>query len=312
VILVAGLSPAWQQIMSFDAVRDGEVNRAQEVHWCASGKVINVAWALASLGADVAVLSTVGGATGEAIRQQVAGQGIAGHWVNTSTPTRVCTTLLNAATGEVTELVENTAAATDDELQEFVSTYELQVRRAELVVLTGSLPAGAPATFYHDLLRATPCPAILDFRGPELVAALACRPLLVKPNREELGRTVGRELLSEEEVRVAAGELHERGAQWVAVSDGSRPLLASGFDAATNANRMVRLTPPRMDPVNPIGSGDCLAAGTAWGIVQGMDVPAALALGVAAAAENVAQLLPARLNAAQVRQRAATIPQQDV
>jgi 1-phosphofructokinase family hexose kinase len=306
VIFTAGLSPAWQQIMRFASVRSGEVNRAEEVHWCASGKVINVAWALSSLGADVEMLSTIGGATGEAIRQQVEGQGIAGHWVPTSTATRVCTTLLDAVSGAVTELVENTAAVTDDELQQFARAYEQCAKRAELVVLTGSLPAGAPATFYRDLLRATPCPAILDFRGPELWAALECHPLLVKPNREELGRTVGRELQTDAELQAGITELQQRGAQWVVITDGGRPLLAS------SPHQTVKLVPPRLDVVNPIGAGDCLAAGTALGIVQGKEVPDALALGVAAAAENVGQLLPARLSSESVRRRAATIRRQDV
>jgi len=41
VILVAGLTPAWQQILRFDDFRPGEVNRASEVQWCCSGKVLN-------------------------------------------------------------------------------------------------------------------------------------------------------------------------------------------------------------------------------------------------------------------------------
>ena len=39
MIVAAGLTPAWQQILRFDALRLGEVNRAVEAHWCASGKV---------------------------------------------------------------------------------------------------------------------------------------------------------------------------------------------------------------------------------------------------------------------------------
>ena len=41
VILSAGLTPAWQQILVFDAFHPGEVNRAVEAHWCSSGKVLN-------------------------------------------------------------------------------------------------------------------------------------------------------------------------------------------------------------------------------------------------------------------------------
>ncbi len=191
MILAAGLSPAWQQIMCFERLRPGEVNRASEVHWCASGKVVNVALALARLGEPAGIATIAGGPTGESIRREVSAAGIGGRWIATSSPTRVCTTMLEEATGQVTELVENTAAVSDEELAAFQDAYAQLAAGAQFVVLTGSLPAGAPATYQRDLLRATPCPAVLDFRGPQLLAALECRPLVVKPNREELGRTLG-------------------------------------------------------------------------------------------------------------------------
>ena len=50
MILSAGLTPAWQQILVFDAFRYGEVNRASEVLWCASGKVFNAGIAAHHLG----------------------------------------------------------------------------------------------------------------------------------------------------------------------------------------------------------------------------------------------------------------------
>jgi fructose-1-phosphate kinase PfkB-like protein len=119
-------------------------------------------------------------------------------------------------------------------------------------------------------------------------------------------------LLTEANLLDAIQELRQAGAQWVAITDGGRPLLASGRSAPESREQMLRLTPPQVDAVNPIGAGDCLTAGTAWGIVQGKDVPTALALGVAAAVENVRQLLPARLNPDSVRQLAATLMRQDV
>jgi tagatose 6-phosphate kinase len=301
VILVAGLSPAWQQIMRFDSFRVGQVNRAAEVHWCASGKVINAGLAIARLGAPVEMLSTIGGASGEAVRSEVGAAGIVAHWIETAAPTRVCTTLLDPTSFGVTELVENTAAATPRELADFLALYQRTVCGAKLVLLTGSLPAGAPTTFYRDLLRLTNCPAILDFRGPELWAALETRPLLIKPNREELAHTVGRVLTSERDVEEAVDELHSRGAQWVAITDGARPMLVSG------PCQRYRLVPPSMAVVNPIASGDCLAAGTAWGIHGGVEMREALQLGVASAAENVAQFLPALLDPQAVRRRAATV-----
>ena len=52
-----------------------------------------------------------------------------------------------------------------------------------------------------------------------------------------------------------------------------------------------------MEVVNPIGAGICLAAGIAnWPKRGGDELPEAVKYGMAAAADNVRQLLPARLD----------------
>jgi len=150
-------------------------------------------------------------------------------------------------------------------------------------------------------LERTPCPAILDFRGKELREAISLRPLLVKPNREELGHTVGRVLATEADIVAAVDELHLGGAQWVAITDGAGPMLVSG------PGTRLWVTPPRVPVVNAIAAGDCLAAGIAWAVVAGKPIEQALRLGVAAAAWNVSQLMPARLEATEVQKLAAEV-----
>ena len=56
--------------------------------------------------------------------------------------------------------------------------------------------------------------------------------------------------------------------------------------------------------VNPIGSGDALAAGIAWAIRAGRDMVEAVQLGIAAAAENLRQLETCRLD----RERVQNLP----
>ena len=61
------------------------------------------------------------------------------------------------------------------------------------------------------------------------------------------------------------------------------------------------LTPPAVTPVvNPIGCGDCLAAGIAAGLERGETLVDAVRLGIAMASDNVTQLLPARLSSERV------------
>ena len=58
--------------------------------------------------------------------------------------------------------------------------------------------------------------------------SLAGFPTVIKPNREELSRTVGRELTTTGQIVTAAEELRAEGAKWVVVSDGSRPVTIVG------------------------------------------------------------------------------------
>ena len=65
MIVAAGLTPAWQQILVLRQLQVGHVNRAQQAVWCGSGKVLNVGAALHQLGAKSLTISPVGGATGQ-------------------------------------------------------------------------------------------------------------------------------------------------------------------------------------------------------------------------------------------------------
>jgi 1-phosphofructokinase family hexose kinase len=385
VILAAGLTPAWQQIVVLDALSTGEVNRAREVHWCASGKVLNVGLALHCLStssplrkgglggsrrvstgsgtqfnrdpkdaagtaaqpavpaasggerassagdtrspsanperasvsptisesacgsrlnekdAGARTLAIVGGRPGGAIRREFAELGVSSRWIVSQTPTRVCTTILDRASGQTTELVENAGAISPDELDAFRQAYFEEAARADVVVLTGSLPAGVPTTFYRDLIQKTPGRVVLDTQGEPLLAALECRPFVVKPNREELGRSLSRRLESDADLHDAMRDLCRGGAGWVVVSQGKERIWIG------SERERLSFVPLPVEVVNPIGSGDCLAAGIAAALARGEEMHNAVALGMAAASENVGQLLPARLDPIRVAALADTL-----
>jgi len=305
-MLAAGLSPAWQQIVVLDSLREGEVNRAREVHWCASGKVLNVGLALHRLSAGdeslrAKTLSLIGGAGGTAIEEEFKQLGASTHWIHSIAPTRVCTTLIDQSSKRTTEIVENARPVPPEELETYRAAFVAEAAQAKFIVLTGSLPAGAPASFLADLLPLTTAKVILDFRGEALLNALPHRPFLVKPNREELGLTFNTPLTSDGDLLAAMRDLNDRGAEHVLVTQGSDRVWL------TSASDTFFAEPPQVAVVNPIGCGDCLAAGLTWSLAAGHDIPTALTHGIAAAALNAQDLLPSRFIAEQVRQLARQI-----
>ena len=302
MILSAGLTPAWQQILTFDSLRLGEVNRAARAVWCASGKVFNAGIAAHHLGGPSLTLAPVGGPAAGAIEAELSELGVPHRLIHTAAATRVCTTVIDESTGTMTELVENGRAMSAGELEEFRLAYAEYAAKADVVVLIGSLPSGAPESYYRELMELTPCPAVLDFRGQGLLSVLDRQPLLVKPNREELARTVGGPLKTDADLLDAMRSLNERGARYVLVTQGPGAVWLSG------AGQAWRLSPPAIaDVVNPIGSGDALAATIAWACRAGMPMLEAARLAVAAAGQNCRQLLPCRLDPSALPAEAARV-----
>lgn len=142
---------------------------------------------------------------------------------------------------------------------------------------------------------------MLDVRGPELLQCLRHRPLIVKPNRDELAMTCGCDLSRDDDLCEAMRTLNRQGAQCVVVSDGGHPVWAS------TSEQIVRFKPPFVEVANPIGCGDCLAAGIAAGWLAERDLISAVRLGIGAATDNLTQLLPARLRPGHVGRLAETV-----
>lgn len=289
-ILALGLSPCWQQMAVLDELQCGEVNRAQQVLSCASGKVVNVARAVVALGGHAQMISLAGGLTGEQLRHDVGLTNIDAHWIATQTPTRVCTTLIERPIGRTTEIVENASAISSDELAAFEAQCRQRLPQASVVVVSGSLPAGVPADLWLRLLQGVSARVILDIRGPELSQSLALQPFLVKPNLRELEHSVGQRLTTETEICRAMQDLIAGGASTVLVTNGSEPAWLM------TDRECWRIEPPSLQPINPIGCGDCLAAGIAVALARGDDLLGAVRFGSGAAAENATQLLPAKLS----------------
>ena len=299
VIVAAGLSPAWQQILVFDGFSLGEVNRAREAVWCASGKVLNVGLSLAHLRATCVTMAPLGGLPRAAIEREFAGLNAPARWIDCESPTRTCTTLLDAAAGRRRRNWSRTPAPCRPRSWRR-SAPPMSKRRRGPNWLCSAVRCRRerPRRFIAICSANTPCPAILDVRGPELLAALACRPLIVKPNRAELASTFDRDLSDDAALLVGhAGVELGRGAvdadhagQACRMADVARGGISSAAAEGRQHRESHRLR-RRADRGHGLGIG-------AW---RGPLLAART--GMAAAAERLGQLLPGRLDPQRVLAR---------
>jgi 1-phosphofructokinase len=95
----------------------------------------------------------------------------------------------------------------------------------------------------------------VDASGPALLAAVAARPALIKPNRDELAEAVGHPVDSIGDAIEAAHELRDRGAQSVLASLGADGAVLVDDDGVTIGEA------PIAEPRSTVGAGDSLLAG---------------------------------------------------
>jgi 1-phosphofructokinase family hexose kinase len=269
--------------MVFERVTPDEVNRAVETRRGAAGKPVNVARVLHSLGDEAMLCIPLGGDTGRFIRSDLDSLGIAHDCVESKTPTRTCVTVVNQATKTATELVEEHGPITVDESRQIMAKLRSHLVGCKMVVLSGTLAAGVSEDFYAECCRIAGdarVPVIVDGRGSALTRALPMRPLVVKPNRQELAGMLGKSIGDDASLREAMTGLVKDGAQWVVITMGRAGAVA------TDGKSFWKIPALDIQAVSAIGSGDAFAAGLASAIARGRDVIDACRLAVACAAAN--------------------------
>lgn len=283
MILTVGTSLALARTMIFDRVTVGDVNRAREVRVSAAGKSVNVARVAQTLGERVLATGMIGGETGEELRQDLDRAFIPNQFITATAPTRVCVTVVDLSAGCSTELIEETAPLSNADTDHLWTKLLELAGEAKVIVGSGSLAPGVPASFYAmlgRLSREVGAAAIIDASGEALLQCLPQRPWLVKPNRSELAATLKRPINDDDALRAAMLDLISRGAQNVAITLGSDGAIL------TDGRTFWRAAAPKVKVVSAIGSGDALAAGCAVARMRASTAAEMLQLAVACGAAN--------------------------
>jgi len=288
MILCIGTTPAAQRVMLFRKLTLDTVNRAVTTVDGAAGKSVNVAKVLKALGERPVAAGFLGGARGEEVRGLLDAERIEMDFVTVAAPTRQCVTVIDQSAESQTELVEESRPVTLADYEKLLAIIQRRTSGCRASVMSGTITPGGPTDFYFrcvQLAHEAGAITVLDAQGTALIEALKARPGLVKPNRPELEATVGYALIEEVAMKLAMRELSERGAQRVVVTAGKQPALA--FDGQT----CWRIFAPKIQAVNPVGSGDAFTAGLVCRLLRGEDLGEACRWAAAAGAANALTLM---------------------
>ncbi len=242
------------------------------------GGGINVARAILKLGGNATAIFPSGGYTGKYFNHLMEEEGVPSIIIETANETRENIIVVDDATNNQYRFGMPGTELSEKEWKECLKAVE-EIKDADYIVASGSLPPGVPVDVYAQLARIarkSHAKFIVDTSGEALLHAADEGVYLLKPNLGELSSLSGKkELLQEEVEEVAAGIVQQGRCEVMVVSMG-----AAGAMVVTNGMAKV-ITPPPAIRKSTVGAGDSMVAGIVFFLSQGKSLTDAVRYGVA-------------------------------
>lgn len=257
MIVTVTLNPSLDRTLEVEKLDRGAVLRTSQPTIQAGGKGVNVTRALVANGIPSIAVLPVGGGEGAELSALLQGAGVDSRFVPVEGRTRSNITLAEED-GTVTKLNEPGSAISADELTALTSVILSAVSAGDWVLISGSVPPRFSSRQVQALASALSDRGVnlaIDTSGEALIASVAARPRLIKPNRAELAEIAGGPLTSISDVVAAARSVCARGVEIVLVSLGADGAVFVG-------PRGVVVGESHVDqPRNSVGAGDSFLAG---------------------------------------------------
>ena len=260
----------------------GHISRIPDAIAAPGGKGLNVLRAARILGGTSLAMGLLGGYTGETVAGMVEADGYPAEWTFFTGETRTCTII---AAGGTSTVINEAGRISPEDWTALADDICRVAARDDIyaICLCGSLPDGAPPDAPADLVARVKGMGVqlwVDSSKSPLKNALAALPYAIKVNRDEIAEALGAPVKTADEAVALARSLVDEGIRIVVISLGAEGALLVARDL------VARATPPAIQPVDPVASGDCLHAGLVTALAAGADLAEALRRGVAAGTVN--------------------------
>lgn len=272
------------QTLLIPAYVPGQTIRARQTVFSMGGKPTDVSYILGQLGQPSLAIGFAAGTVGGRIRAILGSLGVEHDFVEVDGESRNNVLIYSESDGSHTTITTDSLQVGTEHIAVLSERLERSLDDAACVMLGGTLPRNVPASLYTDwiaAIRARGVPVLFDADEPNLSAGLKSSPSYIKPNRDEIGRLIGRPVDTPEQAYEAAREIQQAHGCSVIVTLGAEGALAVLNDKAW-------FIPPLDVPVRgPGGAGDAVMAGLAESIWRGENEDMGLRRGFAYAAAVV-------------------------
>ena len=264
MIFTVTFNPSLDYIVSVDHFHLGEVNRTSEELMFPGGKGINVSMALKNLGIDSVALGFMAGFTGEEIVRLLEEKDVKSSFITVKEGlSRINVKLRSDEESEINGMGPDIS---HDDIQRLYSQLD-KVKRGDILVLAGSIPAVMPSTMYSDIMKylsGRGIEVVVDATRDLLMNVLEYGPFLIKPNSHELGEIFDVKIRTRDEVIPYAKKMQKMGAKNVLVS-----MAGQGALLVAENGRVYQSDPPKGEVKNSVGAGDSMVAGFLAGYIYG-------------------------------------------
>ncbi len=248
------------------------------------GGGVNVARYLTRLGHDALAVHTAGGPSGALLQQLLRAEGVSQLTLPIAQETRQSWHVQEHSSGQEFRFVMPGPPLSAQAWTDATVAWRDQLDSCpRVVVLSGSLPPGAPPDAYAQLLSDShEVFTVVDASGLALHHALAVGVGLVKPSLNELRAYTGLGLHERaEQIAAIQSLVAQQRAQVVVLSLGEEGALLAAPDTLLQVNA------PADQVMSAVGAGDSMVAGLVSGFLQGMSWSDALAWASAVSAATV-------------------------
>lgn len=277
MILTVCLSPSIDVNMEVDSLSVGKANRIISKKTFFTGNAINIAIGLAHLDTSVFATGFMYEDNGTQFEHELHREGVSYRfiWNKGRVGENYKIVDRRSMLTEVSDASSPITAAKQEELIKLISEY---ASKCEGVVVSGSLPKGMNADYYAKILSVVPASVIkiVDADGDRLINSLKCGVKLVKPNLEELERTLKRKLTDKNDLLNGCRKILDMGAEYVLVSLGKEGAVI------TDGNKSYHCKSINVAKNSTIGAGGGMVAAATNALIRGGTIQDILRCGVAA------------------------------
>jgi tagatose 6-phosphate kinase len=277
MLLAVCPNPSVDYYIWTESLEPGKVHRALREIRYPGGKGVHVAMTAAELGQEVTLLGFWGAETGQWIKNECMKQNIRCIGPDLTEWSRSCITFKSDGIHDDTELLGGGPEISSKDFREFIRDFRLAAEGSDAVTMSGSWPRGSPAHGYAELIKIAKKsgkPVFLDATGEPFRNGLNERPYAIHLNYNECKSFTGLTEITE------MIDYFMNYAELVAITAGSEGLYLGYNKSILHGN-------VKLDQIySAVGSGDCLTAGLATGLIRKLDTGDLARLGVACGAAN--------------------------